>query len=166
MGEVICLGAGCWSLGIPHLPGDLILPWEPQILLGGARQHRRSQSHGEQTNTLYSIITTVRIIVSRGSAEQGPAVSRPQDGPRWGRHCPSAKILFLQDNRHRDPSLTQHYKGDPERWRPSAGCVGAPPAPGTPGPLGRHQGSCFLREVWFIFIIYYYYYYYYSLCLE
>lgn len=160
------LGAGCWLLGIPHLPGDLMWPWEPQIPLGGVRQHRRSRSRGEQTNTLYSIITTVRIIVSRGSAEQGPAVSHTRDRPRRGRHCPSAKILFLQDNRHRDPSLTQHYKGDPERWRPSAGCARAPPAPGTPGPLGRRQGGCFLREVWFIFIIYYYYYYYYSLCLE
>lgn len=159
---------GSWMLAI----GNPTSPWRPhiaQIPLGGVRQHRRSQSRGEQTNTLYSIITTVRIIVSRGSAEQGPAMSHPQNGPRWGRRCPSAKILFLQDNRHRDPSLTQHYKGDPERWRPSAGCAGAPPAPGTPGPLGRRQGSCFLREVWFIFIIYYYYhyyYYYYSLCLE
>lgn len=78
--ELICLGVGCWPLGIPHFPADLTWPWEPQIPLGGVRQHRRSQSRGEQTNTLYSIITTVRIIVSRGSCRARASRVTPS---RW-----------------------------------------------------------------------------------
>lgn len=141
---------GSWPLGTPHPPGDATSPQEPRIPLGGARRRRRSRSRGQQTNTLYSIVTTVRITDSRAPAEPEPAMSHPS-GP--GRGCPSAKNLFLQDNRYRNPSLTRHYKGDPERWCPSAGCAGAPTAPGAPGPLGHHRGGFFLREVWFIFII-------------
>lgn len=152
--ELTRLGAGCWEphvpLRTPRPPGDATSPRKPRIPLGGARRRRRSRSRGQQTNTLYSIVTTVRITDSRAPAEPEPAMSHPS-GP--GRGCPSAKNLFLQDNRYRNPSLTRHYKGDPERWCPSAGCAGAPTAPGAPGPLGHHRGGFFLREVWFIFII-------------
>lgn len=72
----------------PHPPGNPTSPWELHIPLGGARRRRRSRSRGQQTNTLYSIVTTVRITVSRASAEPEPAASHPPPGRDRGPGLP------------------------------------------------------------------------------
>ncbi|KAM9527407.1 uncharacterized protein ACIB01_014473 [Guaruba guarouba] len=136
------LDGGHWKRLIPL--GTHILPWGSCIHPPPPpwRWRRRSRSRGDQTNTLYSIVTTARITVSRA----GQSRSRQRRIPGPGRGCPSATILFLQDNSYRFLHYHEHDKGDPERWRPCGGCAGALPAPGAPGPLGRRRGGSFLRE--------------------